>query len=91
VSPPELAGRLTDLAKSAFCAVEGTSYGRVDIRMDCPDGELYVLEVNANPGISGDEEVVSVGRMLHLAGMTFADLLGTIIKQTWDRATAESA
>ena len=26
-----------------------------------PDGELYVLEVNANPGISGDEEVVLRG------------------------------
>jgi D-alanine-D-alanine ligase len=88
-APPELAERLADLAKSAFCAVEGTSYGRVDIRMDCPDGELYVLEVNANPGISGDEDVVSVGRMLDLAGMTFADLLGAIIKQTRDRAAAE--
>jgi tRNA pseudouridine55 synthase len=73
--------RLEELAKRAYCAVEGTSYGRVDIRKDCPEGELYVLEVNANPGISGDEEVVSVGRMLALAGMTFADLLGRIIGQ----------
>ena len=90
-APPELTERLTALAKRAFCAVEGTSYGRIDIRMDCPDGELYVLEVNANPGISGDEEVVSVGRMLDLAGMTFADLLGAIIRETLDRAAVERA
>jgi D-alanine-D-alanine ligase len=79
-----------DLAKRAFRAVEGTSYGRVDIRMDCPEGNLYVLEVNANPGISGDEEVVSVGGMLALAGMTFADLLGTILKQTRERFAAKN-
>ncbi len=80
--PPELREPLRDIAKRAYCAVQGTSYGRVDIRMDYPDGHLYVLEVNANPGISGDEEVVSVGRMLDLAGMTFADLVGRIISQT---------
>src|SRR4051812_35818233 len=33
--PPEMAEPLKDLAKRAFCAVQGTSYGRVDIRMDC--------------------------------------------------------
>ena len=83
-APPELAGALIDLAKAAFCAVQGTSYGRVDIRLDCAEGTLYVLEVNANPGISGDEEVVSVGRMLDLANMTFAGLLGKIISQITD-------
>ena len=42
--------------------------------------------MNANPGISGDEEVVSVGRMLALANMTFADLLGAILGQTLEQA-----
>jgi D-alanine-D-alanine ligase len=81
-APPELTGALTELARRAFVAVQGSSYGRVDIRMDCAAGALYVLEVNANPGISGDEEVVSVGRMLALANMTFADLLAVILAQT---------
>ena len=85
-APPALSDALIELAKSAFCAVEGTSYGRVDIRMDCPAGQLYVLEVNANPGISGDEEVVSVGRMLALANMTFAGLLAAILGQTLEQA-----
>jgi D-alanine-D-alanine ligase len=83
---PEMDAPLRDLAVRAYRAVEGSGYGRVDIRQDGPSGELYVLEVNANPGISGDEDVVSVGRILQLAGMTFPDLLGTIIHQTMDRA-----
>jgi D-alanine-D-alanine ligase len=86
--PPKMVDRLKDVASRAYCAVEGASYGRVDIRQDRATGELFVLEVNANPGISGDEEVVSVGCCLRLAGMTFADLLATIIDQTLSRAEA---
>jgi D-alanine-D-alanine ligase len=86
--PDDLIEPLKDLATRAFLAVNGTSYGRVDIRQDRATGELYVLEVNANPGISGDEDVVSVGCCLRLAGMTFAGLLATIIDQTIDRAQA---
>ncbi len=81
----EMVERLEDLAKRAYCAVNGTSYGRVDIRQDRATGELYVLEVNANPGISGDEEIVSVGCCLRLANMSFADLLACIIRQTLSR------
>lgn len=86
--PPELAEPLEDLARRAYCAVRGSGYGRVDIRMDAATRRLYVLEVNANPGLSGDADVVSVGRMLQLAGMTFPDLLSRIIGQTLRRAEA---
>jgi D-alanine-D-alanine ligase len=83
---PEMDEALRRLAVRAYCAVQGTGYGRVDIRQDAASGELYLLEVNANPGISGDEDVVSVGRILQLAGMTFADLLAAILRQTIRRA-----
>jgi D-alanine-D-alanine ligase len=83
---PEMEEPLRSLAVRAYCAVQGSGYGRVDIRLDSASGELFVLEVNANPGISGDEDVVSVGRILQLAGMSFADLLGAILRQTLDRA-----
>jgi D-alanine-D-alanine ligase len=84
--PADMVQPLEDVAKRAYCAVQGASYGRVDIRQDRSTGELYVLEVNANPGISGDEEIVSVGCCLRLAGMSFADLLAAIIHQTLSRA-----
>jgi D-alanine-D-alanine ligase len=83
---PSLAEPLREMAQRAYCAVKGSSYGRVDIRQDRATGSLYVLEVNANPGISGDEEVVSVGCILRLAGMTFPDLLASIIHQTLSRS-----
>lgn len=84
--PEEMTGLLKDIARRAYRAVKGTSYGRVDVRQDHATGELFVLEVNANPGISGDEDVVSVGCCLRLADMTFADLLAVIIHQALDRA-----
>jgi D-alanine-D-alanine ligase len=80
-----MAEHVTALATRAYLAVNGTSYGRVDIREDGATGDLYVLEVNANPGISGDEEEVPVGCSLRLAGMTFADLLGRIMAEALER------
>jgi D-alanine-D-alanine ligase len=68
------------LAIRAYCAVRGTGYGRVDIRMDQKHGSLYVLEVNANCGLSSDEQS-SVGKILELSGYSFVDLIGEILCQ----------
>jgi D-alanine-D-alanine ligase len=46
--------------------------------MDRGSGELFVLEVNANCGLSEDDQT-STGCILKLARMTLADLLGLII------------
>ena len=50
VQDRELAGRLQEAGKRMYLAIKGTGYGRCDIRMK-PDGRLYILEINANPGI----------------------------------------
>jgi D-alanine-D-alanine ligase-like ATP-grasp enzyme len=50
VKDAELARRLQDVGANMYLAIEGTGYGRCDVRMK-PDGSLYVLEINANPGI----------------------------------------
>ncbi|MBS1188831.1 MAG: hypothetical protein H6R10_623 [Rhodocyclaceae bacterium] len=81
--PPELEAALCDLSLGAYRAVRGRSYGRVDIRQDARTGRFYVLEVNPNCGLSGDEQVTSpVGNILRLAGLTFAELIGRIIDET---------
>ncbi len=85
--PTALAEPLRDLAVRAYCAVEGSGYGRVDIRADSASGELFVLEVNANPGISGDVDISSVGCILPLAGMDFPELIGILIEQAKSRAS----
>jgi D-alanine-D-alanine ligase len=46
--------------------------------MDRATGELFVLEVNANCGLSEDDQT-STGCILKLADMTLADLLQEIL------------
>lgn len=49
--PPELQGRLADLARKSCAAVGIRDYGRVDFRCDA-SGNPHVLEVNPNPDFS---------------------------------------
>jgi len=79
-APAEVAPRLEDLARRAYVAVRGHGYGRVDIRGSRLDGELYVLEVNANCGLSGGRES-SCGSILELAGIPYRHLIGRILDQ----------
>jgi D-alanine-D-alanine ligase len=76
---PALQAPLETLAWNAYCAVGGTGYGRVDIRMDATTGELFVLEVNANCGISSDENESSTGNILRWGGISFAQLMNEML------------
>lgn len=78
--PPALRERLVELSWKAYCAVGGTGYGRVDFRMDRRSGELFVLEVNANCGISSPEDDSSVGNILKLSGIPFTELMGDMLR-----------
>jgi D-alanine-D-alanine ligase len=80
----ELAPELADLAKRAYCAIRGHGYARVDIRGDAVNGKLSVLEVNANCGLSGDDQT-STGSILQLMGWNLPGLLSRIIDQTLQR------
>jgi len=54
------------LAKAAYVACRGRSYGRIDIRQRASTGEFFILEVNSLPGLSGELDS-SVGSILHHA------------------------
>lgn len=71
--------RLGDLAWQAYCAVGGSGYGRVDIRMDKSTGELFVLEVNANCGVSSPEDDSSVGNILGVNNIPFSQLMSGML------------
>lgn len=71
---------LCRLSIDAYCAVKGTGYGRVDIRMDKETGRMYVLEVNAQCGLSEDENYTSIGAMVRLGKDSFATMIGDIIE-----------
>ena len=76
---PGLAPAIEEISKNAYIAVHGRGYGRVDLRMDRATGELFVLEVNANCGLSEDDQT-STGCILKIAGMSLADLLRLILQ-----------
>lgn len=50
VEDPDLAVRLREMSALTFAALNGSGYGRCDIRMDAT-GALYMLEINPNCGL----------------------------------------
>src|SRR5581483_593137 len=50
VIEPQMLSRLHDIAIRMYRAIGGVGYGRCDIRMN-EKGELFILEINPNPGI----------------------------------------
>ena len=77
---PSLEHAIKQLSIDAYCAVNGTGYGRIDIRQDKSTGRMYVLEVNAQCGLSEDENYTSIGAIVRLGNEKFSDMLGAIIE-----------
>ena len=69
----------------AYVACNGTGYTRVDVRIDNKTGEAYVLEVNAQCGISEDENYTSIGAILKYANQSFTELVIHIINDAFAR------
>jgi len=80
-APAELKDRIMEVSWAAYEAVGGTGYGRVDLRMDEASGALYVLEVNAQCGLSEDENITSIGAVIRFAGTTYAAVVQAILEE----------
>ncbi len=76
---------LQQLSIDAYKATGGTGYTRVDIRMDQSTGKLFVLEVNAQCGLSEDENYTSIGAILRISGITFTEAIIAIINDAFKR------
>jgi len=76
-----LSDAIKKLSLEAYCAVRGQGYGRLDIRMDSETGELFVLEVNAQCGLSEDEDYTSIGAILRITGKSFSEMVLEIIRE----------
>ena len=88
-APAALQQRIYDVSLAAYASVGGRGYGRVDLRMDATTGALYVLEVNAQCGLSEDENFTSIGAILRFAGRPFGGLVQEILDDA--RATRPAA
>lgn len=69
--PAKLNRELERIAITAWRAVGGSGYGRVDLRID-GDGRPWLLEVNPNPDIAAD---AGLARMARAAGMDYNMLI----------------
>lgn len=85
LAAPELQKAIQQISLDAYFAVGGTGYGRLDIRMDSKTGRLYMLEVNAQCGLSEDENYTSIGAILRFAGVSFSDAVLKIVKDAFVR------
>jgi D-alanine-D-alanine ligase len=74
--PEGTAARLEQLCKRIFRALHLTGYARMDFRLR-GDGTLYVLEANANPNLSADEDFAQSARS---AGLDYLPLLHRILQ-----------
>jgi D-alanine-D-alanine ligase len=84
--PPALLERITRLCKRIYHVLDLSGYARIDLRMT-PEGELYVLEANPNPGIARDEDSTLSAKK---AGIGYKDFIQTIV-QLGLRAHAHAA
>jgi D-alanine-D-alanine ligase len=80
-----LISALEKISLDAYIAVGGMGYGRLDIRMDANNGKLYMLEVNAQCGLSEDEDYTSIGAILRYAGLSFTQLIKEIVHDAFTR------
>jgi D-alanine-D-alanine ligase len=84
LAPEDVRKQLTDTARRAMRGVGGAGYARVDMRMNEKSGQIFVLEVNAQCGLSV-EDSTTVGSMLRLSGLTMADIMQRVLQHGLSR------
>lgn len=78
--PSQKAAAIKAVSWDAYVSVGGVGYGRVDLREDEETGELFVLEVNAQCGLSEDENFTSIGAILRFAGVPYHALVVQLLQ-----------
>jgi D-alanine-D-alanine ligase len=83
---PALIPAVKQLSLDAYRACGGKGYTRIDIRQDTDTGKLYMLEANAQCGLSEDEDYTSIGAILKVSGVSFTEVIVEIIKDALRRS-----
>lgn len=85
-APESAIKSIQDLAVSAYQAVCGRGYARVDIRQDAKTGKYFVLEVNSNCGLSFAAGSYT-GEILRLSASGMHEVTDRIIKAALIRSS----
>lgn len=89
VDPP-LIPALKQLSLDAYRSCGGKGYTRIDIRQDATTGKLYMLEANAQCGLSEDENYTSIGAILKASNVSFTEVIGEILKDALRRSVVKT-
>jgi D-alanine-D-alanine ligase len=73
---PGVVDQLAKLSQRIYKALHLSGYARMDFRLK-PDGSIFVLEANANPNLSAEEDFADAALA---AGISYDDLLERILK-----------
>jgi D-alanine-D-alanine ligase len=83
---PSLIPSLKKLSMDAYKSCGGKGYTRIDIRQDASTGKLYMLEVNAQCGLSEDENYTSIGAIIKASNVSFTEIISEILKDALRRS-----
>jgi D-alanine-D-alanine ligase len=75
------AARIEEICRTAFRALWLRDYARLDVRL-APDGELWVLEANANPFISYGHDMANAADK---AGMDYYQFIQRLVDEAMHR------
>lgn len=78
--PAGIEAKLMEYTRDVFIATECRDYARMDYRID-RDGNIYLLEVNYNPGIGPNTHGLNntLTMMASFVGLSFEDLIEQIV------------
>ncbi len=85
-----LATALKKISIAAYKACGGKGYTRIDIRQDSATGKLYVLEVNAQCGLSEDENYTSIGAIIKASNVSYTEIIVEILKDALRRSVIKT-
>lgn len=86
VKEEQLVKALKKLSLQAYKACGGKGYTRIDIRQDAATGKLYLLEVNAQCGLSEDENYTSIGAIIKASKVSYTEIIVEILKDALRRS-----
>ena len=81
----DIIDEIKKISWDAYVACKGVGYTRVDVRQDAVTNKLYVLEVNAQCGLSEDENYTSIGAILRFSNASFSNLINDILEDAVSR------
>lgn len=71
--------KIKSVSWAAHTSNNGVGYSRVDLRINKTDNKILILEVNAQCGISEDENYTSIGAILKASDVSFVEIIDHIL------------